>query len=61
MSAAPGRFGDMTNPVIVVVGAGPGLGASVARRYGREGYDVALLSSTPASPSSSAPPCRPRA
>jgi NAD(P)-dependent dehydrogenase (short-subunit alcohol dehydrogenase family) len=30
--------------VIVVVGAGPGLGASVARRYGREGYDVALLS-----------------
>jgi NAD(P)-dependent dehydrogenase (short-subunit alcohol dehydrogenase family) len=44
VSAAPGRFGDMTNPVIVVVGAGPGLGASVARRYGREGYDVALLS-----------------
>jgi NAD(P)-dependent dehydrogenase (short-subunit alcohol dehydrogenase family) len=34
----------MSNPVIVVVGAGPGLGASVARRFGREGYDVALLS-----------------
>lgn len=34
----------MRNPVIVVVGAGPGLGASVARRFGREGYDVALLS-----------------
>ncbi len=34
----------MSSPVIVVVGAGPGLGASVARRFGREGYDVALLS-----------------
>ena len=34
----------MSSPVIVVVGAGPGLGASVARRYGREGYGVALLS-----------------
>lgn len=34
----------MSSPVIVVVGAGPGLGASVARRYGREGYGVVLLS-----------------
>jgi NAD(P)-dependent dehydrogenase (short-subunit alcohol dehydrogenase family) len=34
----------MSSPVIVVVGAGPGLGASVARRYGREGYAVVLLS-----------------
>jgi NAD(P)-dependent dehydrogenase (short-subunit alcohol dehydrogenase family) len=34
----------MTAPVIVVVGAGPGLGASVARRFGREGYVVMLLS-----------------
>ena len=34
----------MSSPVIVVVGAGPGLGASVARRYGREGYAVELLS-----------------
>ncbi len=33
----------MANPVIVVVGAGPGIGAAVARRYGRAGYDVALL------------------
>jgi NAD(P)-dependent dehydrogenase (short-subunit alcohol dehydrogenase family) len=33
-----------TNPVIVIVGAGPGLGAAVARRYGRAGFDVALLS-----------------
>jgi NAD(P)-dependent dehydrogenase (short-subunit alcohol dehydrogenase family) len=34
----------MDNPVLVVVGAGPGVGASVARRFGREGYDVALMS-----------------
>jgi NAD(P)-dependent dehydrogenase (short-subunit alcohol dehydrogenase family) len=33
----------MSNPVLLVVGAGPGVGASVARRFGREGYDVALL------------------
>jgi NAD(P)-dependent dehydrogenase (short-subunit alcohol dehydrogenase family) len=33
----------MSNPVIVVVGAGPGMGASVARRFGREGFDVALI------------------
>ena len=33
----------MSNPVLVVVGAGPGVGASVARRFGREGYDVALI------------------
>jgi NAD(P)-dependent dehydrogenase (short-subunit alcohol dehydrogenase family) len=33
----------MSNPVVVVVGAGPGLGASVARRFGGSGYDVALI------------------
>jgi NAD(P)-dependent dehydrogenase (short-subunit alcohol dehydrogenase family) len=33
----------MTRPVVVVVGAGPGVGASVARRFGREGYAVVLL------------------
>lgn len=32
-----------TSPVIVVFGAGPGLGASVARRFGREGFRVALV------------------
>jgi NAD(P)-dependent dehydrogenase (short-subunit alcohol dehydrogenase family) len=37
----------MSNPVIVVVGAGPGVGGAVARRFGREGYDVALLARTP--------------
>jgi NAD(P)-dependent dehydrogenase (short-subunit alcohol dehydrogenase family) len=33
----------MSKPVIVVVGAGPGVSGSVARRFAGEGYDVALL------------------
>ena len=33
----------MSNPVIVVVGAGPGMGASVARRFARDGFDVSLV------------------
>lgn len=33
----------MSNPVLVVVGAGPGIGAAVARRFGKGGYDVALI------------------
>ncbi len=33
----------MTN-TIAIIGAGPGLGAAVARRFGREGFDVALVS-----------------
>jgi NAD(P)-dependent dehydrogenase (short-subunit alcohol dehydrogenase family) len=33
----------MSKPVIVVVGAGPGVSGSVARRFADEGYDVALL------------------
>ncbi len=32
----------------VVVGVGPGLGLSIARRFGREGYTVALISRTDA-------------
>lgn len=36
----------MSKPVVVVVGAGPGVGASVARRFGEAGYDVALLART---------------
>jgi NADP-dependent 3-hydroxy acid dehydrogenase YdfG len=32
-------------PVAAVVGAGPGLGLSVARVFGANGYDVALISS----------------
>jgi NADP-dependent 3-hydroxy acid dehydrogenase YdfG len=31
-------------PVLVVLGAGPGLGMSVAQRFGKEGYAVALIS-----------------
>lgn len=33
----------MSRPVIAVVGAGPGVSGSVARRYARTGYDVGLL------------------
>lgn len=33
---------------IAIVGAGPGLGAAVARRFGREGFQVALISRTQA-------------
>ena len=33
----------MSRPVIVVVGAGPGVSGSVARRFAEEGYDVGLL------------------
>lgn len=31
-------------PTAVVIGAGPGLGLAIARRFGREGYRVALVS-----------------
>lgn len=34
----------MSKPVCVVVGIGPGNGSSLARRFSREGYAVALLS-----------------
>jgi PPOX class probable F420-dependent enzyme len=34
----------LTMPVIAVVGAGPGLGLAIARRFGREGFRVALIS-----------------
>ncbi|HEU5037418.1 MAG TPA: SDR family oxidoreductase [Nocardioides sp.] len=33
----------MSRPVVLVVAAGPGVSGSVARRFAREGYDVALL------------------
>ena len=33
----------MDRPVLVVVGAGPGVSGSVARRFAREGYDVGLV------------------
>lgn len=34
-------------PVLVVLGAGPGLGASVARRFARDGYASVLVSNEP--------------
>jgi NAD(P)-dependent dehydrogenase (short-subunit alcohol dehydrogenase family) len=34
----------VSNSLLVVVGAGPGVGAAVARRFGRDGYDAALIS-----------------
>ncbi len=30
--------------VIAIIGAGPGLGAAVARKFGREGFSIALIS-----------------
>jgi NADP-dependent 3-hydroxy acid dehydrogenase YdfG len=33
-------------PVLLVLGVGPGLGMSVAQRFGKEGYAVALISRT---------------
>ena len=33
----------MDKPVLFVVAAGPGVGGSVARRFGRDGYDAALV------------------
>ena len=33
-----------TSPTMLVLGAGPGLGMSVARRFGKEGYQVGLVS-----------------
>ncbi|WP_066897963.1 SDR family NAD(P)-dependent oxidoreductase [Mycolicibacterium houstonense] len=36
-----------SSPTLVVLGAGPGLGLSVAHRFGAEGYRVALISRSP--------------
>ncbi len=36
-----------SSPVLVVLGAGPGLGLSVAQRFGAAGYRVALISRSP--------------
>jgi NAD(P)-dependent dehydrogenase (short-subunit alcohol dehydrogenase family) len=35
-----------SRPVLLVLGVGPGLGMSVAQRFGAEGYAVALVSRT---------------
>ncbi|WP_416964991.1 SDR family NAD(P)-dependent oxidoreductase [Streptomyces sp. Agncl-13] len=46
MSAAPTPPGPTSSEpgVAVVIGVGPGLGMSIAHRFGREGYAVALVS-----------------
>ena len=36
-----------TGRTIAVLGAGPGLGGAVARRFGAEGYSVALMARRP--------------
>lgn len=36
----------MTSELVVIVGAGPGIGAAVARRFGAEGFTPVLLSRT---------------
>jgi NADP-dependent 3-hydroxy acid dehydrogenase YdfG len=33
----------MSNPVIIIVGAGPGVGAATARKFASAGYDIGLL------------------
>jgi NAD(P)-dependent dehydrogenase (short-subunit alcohol dehydrogenase family) len=43
----PLGFVAMGNPVIVVLGAGPGVGGAVARRFGQAGFDPALISRDP--------------
>ena len=37
----------MDSPLLVIVGAGPGIGAALARRFAQEGYDVALVARDP--------------
>ncbi len=39
-------MGGMTG-VLTIVGAGPGLGEEIAKRFGREGYSVGLLAKNP--------------
>lgn len=33
----------MSSPLVLIVGGGPRLGGAVARRFGRDGYDVGLI------------------
>lgn len=37
-------YGDhMASPVLLVIGAGPGISGSLARLYAADGYDVGLV------------------
>src|SRR5438874_3301955 len=42
-TAGPTRAADSV-PTIAIVGAGPGMGMSIATAFGRQGFDVALVS-----------------
>jgi NADP-dependent 3-hydroxy acid dehydrogenase YdfG len=44
MSATASRLRDVSKPIAIVIGAGPGLGRSSALRFARAGYDVGLVS-----------------
>ena len=33
--------------LMVIIGAGPGIGLSVAHRFGKEGYNIALIARSP--------------
>src|SRR5215472_9646795 len=72
MLNAERREADM--PPVVVIGAGPGIGAAVARRFARQGLPVALIArsattlqavaatvGSPGAPRAAAPPGPPRA
>lgn len=37
----------MSNPVIIIVGAGPGVGAATARQFAAAGYDIGLVARNP--------------
>ncbi len=37
----------MGNPVIIIIGAGPGVGAATARRFAAAGYDIGLVARDP--------------
>jgi len=39
----PARRRIRVKPVVIVAGAGPGIGAAVARAFGGEGFAIALL------------------
>src|SRR5436309_11954724 len=41
-------------PSAIIIGAGPGIGLSVARRFAREGYDIGLIARTQATLDASA-------
>ncbi len=48
-------------PVMAIIGAGRGLGAETARRFGREGYDIALIARNQQRVTDLAQTCRARA